>query len=81
MDQYEIAEILRVNKFELAGEILIEEKYFGPSPKFSLFEEYKTGQTPKNFIKLPKSIQRVQLINALCPPQSINYLVDIISSS
>ena len=37
-------------------------------------------QTPKNLIKLPKSIQRVQLINALCPPQSINNLVDIISS-
>ena len=47
MDQYEIDEILRVNKFELSGEILIEEKYFGPSPKFSLFDDYKTGKKSK----------------------------------
>lgn len=33
-----------------------------------------------NLGKLPKSIQRVQLINALCPPQSVYELSDIILS-
>ena len=47
LDQYEINEILRVYKFELAGEILIEERHYGPSPIFTLFDEYKTGNFSK----------------------------------
>jgi len=38
MDQYEINEILRFIKLELAGDILIEARHYGRSPIFTLFD-------------------------------------------
>jgi len=47
MNRHEIDEIIKRYKFELAGAIYIEEKSYGPSPLFELFDEFEGGAASK----------------------------------